>query len=92
MADPDYLDSAPTSDEVTPYDERHLVTYLRLLDADAEGADWKEAATIIFGLDVTAHPERAQRLYDSHIARARWMSRHGYRQLAARGHLKPTMK
>jgi hypothetical protein len=26
---------------LTGYDQQHLVTYLRLLDADAEGADWQ---------------------------------------------------
>jgi hypothetical protein len=29
---------------LTGYDQEHLVTYLRLLDADAEGADWREVA------------------------------------------------
>ena len=26
--------------------------------------------------------ERARRIHDSHLARARWMTEHGYRQLA----------
>jgi hypothetical protein len=34
-------DQAPTGDELTDYDLGHLVAYLRLLDADAEGADWR---------------------------------------------------
>jgi len=25
---------------LTPYDHEHMVTYFRLLDPDAEGADW----------------------------------------------------
>ena len=29
---------------IAGYDQEHLVTYLRLLDADAEGADWREVA------------------------------------------------
>ena len=29
----------------------HLVTYLRLLDADAEGADWREVAKIVLNVD-----------------------------------------
>ena len=37
--DPDVADTAPSSAALTTYDEEHLVTYLRLLDADAEGAD-----------------------------------------------------
>jgi hypothetical protein len=39
-------DQAPTVDELTEYDLGHLVTYLRLLDADAEGADWREVARL----------------------------------------------
>jgi hypothetical protein len=31
---------------LTTYDEEHLVTYLRLLDADAEGADWRDVARV----------------------------------------------
>jgi hypothetical protein len=27
---------------LTAYDERHLATYLRLLDAEAEGAEWQD--------------------------------------------------
>jgi hypothetical protein len=29
----------PHEDEVTDYDREHIATYLRLLDADAEGTD-----------------------------------------------------
>jgi hypothetical protein len=89
MADRDFLDEAPTSDTVTAYDERHLVTYLRLLDADAEGADWREAVKIIFDIDPASCPAQARRLHGTHLARARWMSRTGYSQLASRGHEKP---
>ena len=45
--DPDVDDEAPTGNAITAYDERHYVTYLRLLDAKAEGADWKEVARIV---------------------------------------------
>ena len=41
--DPDVADSAPTEPVLTAYDEEHIVTYLRLLDANAENADWREA-------------------------------------------------
>ncbi len=41
--DPPVDDLAPTAAMLTGYDERHLVTYLRLLDADAEGAHWEKA-------------------------------------------------
>jgi hypothetical protein len=34
--DPDIADTAPTTSVPTPYDHDHTITYLRLLDADAE--------------------------------------------------------
>jgi len=43
-------DTAPEGPLLTGYDMAHLVTYLRLLDADAESADWRDVATIVLGL------------------------------------------
>jgi hypothetical protein len=37
------LDQAPTADKLTDYDRLHLITYIRLLDADADGMPWEEA-------------------------------------------------
>lgn len=74
-----FEDRAPDAPYVTPYDERHNWTYWRLLDAAAEKADWHEAVSIIFGIDAAAEPERARLVYDTHLARARWMSETGYR-------------
>lgn len=81
MTIPPVQDRPPQLERLTPYDEKHLVTYLRLLDAEAEGADWREVVAIIFGLDPAMEPERARLVYDSHLARARWMTKEGYRQL-----------
>ena len=39
--DPVVADIAPSADTLTPYDKDHLVTYLRLLDASTQGADWR---------------------------------------------------
>ena len=36
-------DEAPDGSSITPYDELHFIHYLRLLDANAEGADWRES-------------------------------------------------
>jgi hypothetical protein len=69
---------------LTDYDREHLVTYLRLLDAAGEGAPWDEVARVVLGLDPTADPEAARRSHDSHLARARWISDHGYRDLLRR--------
>ena len=49
--DPDVEDEAPTGPDITIYDEEHFVTYLRLLDADAEGASWTEVAQIVLHSD-----------------------------------------
>lgn len=81
MAVPPFDDAPPESSGVTSYDERHLATYLRLLDASAEGAQWEEVARVVFGLDPVRDRERARRIHDSHLARARWMTEHGYAEL-----------
>jgi hypothetical protein len=65
----------------TVYDEQHILTYLRLLDADAEGADWRDVARIVLHLDPEREFDRARRAFESHLARAKWMTEHGYRQL-----------
>jgi hypothetical protein len=79
--EPPVADLAPNSSVLTGYDEQHLVTYLRLLDADAEGADWQEVAQIVLHIDPALEPDRARRAWDSHLARARWMTENGYRHL-----------
>ena len=76
-----FKDEPPQLDRVSAYDETHLVSYIRLLDAEAEGVDWREVAAIIFGVDPDKAPERAKRMYDSHLARAHWMTEKGYRHL-----------
>ncbi len=84
MDAPTLLDSPPQNARVTDYDLAHKVTYLRLLDADASGADWIEVARIVLGLDPDTEPQRAHRVHRSHLERARWMTEHGYRDLLAR--------
>ncbi|MDX0484462.1 DUF2285 domain-containing protein [Sinorhizobium medicae] len=71
-------DEPPQSAALTTYDREHLKDYLRLLDADAEGASWQEAASLILGLDPEKDPVRAQGIHASHLARAKWMTEHGY--------------
>jgi hypothetical protein len=65
--DPDVTDTAPTDSVLTVYDEQHVVKYLRLLDADAEGADWRQVARIVLHLDPEHEPDRARRSFDSHL-------------------------
>ncbi len=81
MATLPFDDRPPETPRVNAYDERHFVTYLRLLDADQEGADWREVVQIVFGLDPAREPERAKIVHESHLARARWMTECGYRHL-----------
>ncbi len=87
--DPDVEDEAPTSDGITPYDEQHYVTYLRLLDAETDGADWTEVARIVLHREPVTEEIRTRRCWESHLARAQWMTRIGYRRVleqAAREH------
>jgi hypothetical protein len=79
--DPDVADSAPTDPVLTAYDEEHIVTYLRLLDAAAENADWREVARIVLHIDPDQELHRARLAFESHLARAKWMANEGYSHL-----------
>lgn len=61
----------------TEYDEEHLVTYLRLLDAAKEGADWREVSRIVLHRDPDAEPDKARQAFDSHLARENGSQRLG---------------
>jgi hypothetical protein len=58
---------------------------MRLLDADAEGADWREVARIVLHIDPDREPDRVRQAFESHLARAKRMARNGYRHLLRRG-------
>lgn len=81
MTMPAFQDRPPLTERVNAYDERHLATYVRLLMAEEEGADWREVVLVLFGLDPAREPDRAKIVHDSHLARAHWMSETGYRHL-----------
>jgi Uncharacterized conserved protein (DUF2285) len=83
--DPDVADTAPSDSVLTVYDEQHVITYLRLLDADAVGADWRAVARIVLHLDPEHESDRARRAFESHLSRAKWMTKHGYRHLLRDG-------
>jgi hypothetical protein len=68
--DPDVSDTAPFDPALAVYDEEHLITYLRLLDADAEGADWREVARIVPHIDPQHESDRARRAFYSRLSRA----------------------
>jgi hypothetical protein len=83
--DPDVADEAPSEPVLTDYDDVHAITYLRMLDAEADNADWREVAKIFLHIDPKHEPDRARRAYDTHLSRAKWMSGHGYKLLLRRG-------
>jgi hypothetical protein len=70
---------------MTSYDEEHLMTYLRLLDADAKGADWREIARVVLHLDPEHESDRAWRAFVTHLSRAKWMTEPGYGHLLRGG-------
>lgn len=78
---PSIADAPPADECVTVYDLDHLKLYLRLLDAESEGAPLADIAWILLGIDAALEPERAWRVHDTHLGRARWMTEHGYRDL-----------
>lgn len=78
MNDIAFSELAPTVCRLTAYDRERLGNYLRLLDADASGADWKEVAHLVLGVDPQIDPKRSKQMYDSHLARAHWISAQGF--------------
>lgn len=76
---------APSNAVLTSYDQAHAITYLRLLDAHDEGADWREVARLVLGCDPDGDPDCSRKTYDSHLARARWMTTNGYGHLLRGG-------
>jgi hypothetical protein len=73
--------AAPSASEITDYDRRHLVTYSRLLDAVRDGADKETIVRDVLKLARDTAPERRERAYASHLARAEWMTEQGSRLL-----------
>ena len=70
---------APAVKCLTPYDEAHLVTYLRLLDANASGAADADLAQIILDDNPALSGPQARRAAASHLKRAVWITQEGYR-------------
>jgi hypothetical protein len=79
----EYLDEPPSGAALTAYDQANVKLYLRLLDADAQGAAWTEVVETLFGISANDEPERAARVHGSHLARARWMTQSGFAGLLA---------
>lgn len=71
----------PTGPDLTDYDRAHMQAYLRLLDAAASGVPWTAAVRDILDIDPAIDPAAAKATFDTHLARAEWMTRVGYRLL-----------
>ena len=71
---PQVADVAPNGPVLTDYDEQHMITYMRVLDADQQGADWREVCRIVLRIDPDTEPDRARLAFESHLSRARWMT------------------
>ena len=67
-------DVAPVGPLITAYDEDHIDTYLRVLNAAQDGADWRGISRIVLHVDPDQDAERARLVFDSHLARAKWMT------------------
>lgn len=75
-------DTAPADDDaLTDYDRTLLIVYVRMLDAAAVNADWRDVARVLLQIDPDSQPDLARWRYDTHMARAQWMTEHGYRHL-----------
>lgn len=85
LLDPDVETLAPDGPRLTVYDEEHFITYLRLLDANAEGADWQEVCRIVLHIDPEKEPKRARVSFENDLARAKWMTKQGFRELLRGG-------
>jgi len=75
---------APCAAEITRYDQEHFVTYARLLDAEADRADWRDVVRLVLRRNPDADPARSRKCWQSHLERARWIASAGYQQLIAR--------
>jgi hypothetical protein len=76
-----FRERAPHGEPLTDYDRDHCALYLRLLDADADCADWQDVARVLFGVDPAADRGRAELMHATHLARARWLRDGAYRHL-----------
>lgn len=69
---------APVGETVSDYDRHNLLTYAELISADDAGVDWVDGASTILGRDPAIDPEATKLCWDSHLARARWITGAGF--------------
>jgi hypothetical protein len=71
-------------DEITYYDQSHVLTYARLLDAEKDGMDWRDAARTILMHDPDENHGQAWLCWETHLKRAHWIVTTGIRLAVAR--------
>ncbi len=81
---PVVAEKAEWSEVITHYDRQHFLTYARLLDAERDEVDWRDAVREILLRDPDKDPIKARICWESHLERARWISTTGYSQAVAR--------
>ena len=63
--DPHVADVAPTEAALTDYDKQHMITYMRVFDADQQGADWRDVCRIVLRIDPDTEADRARLAFES---------------------------
>jgi len=66
---------------VTSYDREQFQRYIRLLDAKAAGMSEDDMCRTILDIDPDTNRLDALRVLSSHLNRAIWMSKTGYRAI-----------
>lgn len=74
-------DVVESPDAITLYDQQHFITYARLLDAEAQHADWRDVARLVLRLDPESNPDEARRCWQAHLDRAKWIVTTGVKQM-----------
>ena len=80
---PPLAEAVPCSDNLTAYDRAHFTIYMKLLTATTDEASVEEMAKDIFGIDPVREPDRAKKTVNSHVDRANWILKSGYKELFA---------
>ncbi|MBM3526407.1 MAG: DUF2285 domain-containing protein [Alphaproteobacteria bacterium] len=73
-----FVRDLPWSDRLTDDDRAHLVTYLRILDAQAVNASTEDIARFILELDPQRDPEMARTAVERFARRAAWLTENSH--------------
>ena len=65
---PSVAAEASSANTLTTYDASHLHIYADLLETEADGGDWDEAALLVLRIDPVREPVRARRVWENHLA------------------------